>query len=78
MAEGQRGGAKRLPLSRACGDCGQLEELSSKSTGCTFDRTGLPVGQWDQQVFLGIFLPLLADLSVLLSEPATQDPPPMF
>ena len=28
--------------------------------------SGLPVGQWDQQVFLGIFLPLLADRLVLL------------
>jgi len=39
---------------------------------------GLPVGQWDQQVFLGRFLLLLADHSVLLLKPDTQDPPLMF
>ncbi|SFV07729.1 hypothetical protein SAMN05421543_1389 [Alicyclobacillus macrosporangiidus] len=66
MAEDQRGETKRLPLCRACGACGQLEELSSKFTGWAFDSTGQPVGQWDQQAFLGIFLLVPADHSVLL------------
>jgi len=48
------------------------------AVGCGLFFPGLPVWQWDRQVFLGTFLFLLADHWYCSEKPDTQNPPPMF